>query len=235
MNPNHPGEDITTPPLPELPKVSASFNSEGKRPTNAKEWEFYNELHNFYNENFTAIPRSFVSDGHFRKSFESNIFNINNEQESFEASVVVNEVTYLNLSIQSLVTNWDLFGVQATEVQKEVEIPTETLEEQQEVQVTKACDNLITVVGEIEFQLGVNSLLGHNYSTAVSHFKLGASHDHPGALFNLGLCYEQGLGVNKDMKMVSFFLIFSILNELVLLLLLVGESSTSCVICGFPK
>jgi TPR repeat protein len=73
------------------------------------------------------------------------------------------------------------------------------------LQVNKACENLINVVGEIEFELGVNSLLAHNYLTAVSHFKLGASHDHPGAMFNLGLCYEQGFGVNKDMKMVSFF------------------------------
>lgn len=38
---------------------------------------------------------------------------------------------------------------------------------------------------------------------AVSHFKLAASHQHPGATYNLGLCYELGVGVQKNFKRAS--------------------------------
>lgn len=35
---------------------------------------------------------------------------------------------------------------------------------------------------------------------AVSHFKLAHGHRHAGATFNLGLCYECGVGVEKDLR-----------------------------------
>jgi hypothetical protein len=184
-------EDIITPPLPELPNVAApSFNSEpAKKPTNAQAWEFYNELHNFYNENFSSIPRSFASDGHFGRSFESTVFKINNDHETVDECAVVTEDRTADV----------VANVQGKD---ETDDCAETDQQQiDDAQVEKACDNLLNAIGEIEFQLGVNSLLGRNYWTAVSHFKLGTTHEHAGATFNLGLCYEQGLGVKRDLSM----------------------------------
>ncbi|XP_053695341.1 DAP3-binding cell death enhancer 1-like [Sabethes cyaneus] len=64
--------------------------------------------------------------------------------------------------------------------------------------VESAMQNLVSVIGEIEYQLGVQNLEVGDYSTAVSHLKLGTSHQHAGAAFNLGICYEQGFGVKKS-------------------------------------
>lgn len=64
-----------------------------------------------------------------------------------------------------------------------------------------AAKTLLTVLGDIEYQLGVQNIKAGQYETAVSHLKLGTSHSNSGATFNLGLCYEQGLGVSKDLKM----------------------------------
>lgn len=36
--------------------------------------------------------------------------------------------------------------------------------------------------------------------TAVSHLKSATTHRHPEATFNLGVCYELGVGVEKSMK-----------------------------------
>lgn len=64
-----------------------------------------------------------------------------------------------------------------------------------------AAKTLLMVLGDIEYQLGVQNIKAGQYETAVSHLKLGTSHSNSGATFNLGLCYEQGLGVSKDLKM----------------------------------
>ncbi|XP_055547074.1 DAP3-binding cell death enhancer 1-like [Wyeomyia smithii] len=66
--------------------------------------------------------------------------------------------------------------------------------------VESALENLVSVIGEIEYQLGVQNLEHGDYSTAVSHLKLGTSHQHAGAAFNLGICYEQGFGVKKNAR-----------------------------------
>lgn len=59
------------------------------------------------------------------------------------------------------------------------------------------------MLGDIEFEMGVQNINAGHYETAVSHLKLATSHNHAGATFNLGLCYEQGLGVEKDMKIAQ--------------------------------
>lgn len=66
--------------------------------------------------------------------------------------------------------------------------------------VESAMENLMSVIGEIEYQLGVENLEIGDYATAVSHLKLGTSHQHAGAAFNLGICYEQGFGVKKSAR-----------------------------------
>lgn len=65
--------------------------------------------------------------------------------------------------------------------------------------VEEAVNDLLSVLGEIEFQLGVKSINLGDFETAVSHLKLATSHHHAGATFNLGICFEQGLGIKQDM------------------------------------
>jgi hypothetical protein len=74
--------------------------------------------------------------------------------------------------------------------------------------VDSAYDNLMRVLGEIEYQMGIQNLAVENYATAVSHLKLATSHHHPAATFNLALCYERGMGVDKDLQMVSYTFFF---------------------------
>lgn len=72
--------------------------------------------------------------------------------------------------------------------------------EPQSPTVESAMENLMAVIGEIEYQLGVQNLEVGDYATAVSHLKLGTSHQHAGAAFNLGICFEQGFGVKKNAR-----------------------------------
>uniref|UniRef100_A0A2M4AAD2 Putative extracellular protein sel-1 n=1 Tax=Anopheles triannulatus TaxID=58253 RepID=A0A2M4AAD2_9DIPT len=67
--------------------------------------------------------------------------------------------------------------------------------------IESAVGNLLNVLGEIEYHLGCQNLEQGEYSAAVSHLKLGTSHQHAGAAFNLGVCYEQGYGLPKDLRM----------------------------------
>lgn len=84
----------------------------------------------------------------------------------------------------------------------------EHLPEPETPTVESAMENLVSVIGEIEYQLGVDNLEIGDYTTAVSHLKLGTSHQHAGAAFNLGICYEQGFGVKKSARvaMECFYL-----------------------------
>lgn len=81
------------------------------------------------------------------------------------------------------------------------DVPTKPVEQPETVE--GAFKHLVSVLGEIEYQLGCRNLELGEYASAVSHLKLGTSHQHAGAAFNLGICYEQGYGIPKDMAMVS--------------------------------
>lgn len=61
-----------------------------------------------------------------------------------------------------------------------------------------AVQDLLKVIGDIEFQLGVQHMHDERFAHAATHFKLGTGHQHAGATFNLGLCYELGLGVERS-------------------------------------
>lgn len=75
-----------------------------------------------------------------------------------------------------------------------------TPEEKQEIAIDNAIRQLAHIVGELEFQMGLESVLAGEYKEAFEHFKLSTHHDHPGGIFNLALCYEQGVGVKRNMK-----------------------------------
>ncbi|KAG4075413.1 hypothetical protein HA402_015066 [Bradysia odoriphaga] len=64
-----------------------------------------------------------------------------------------------------------------------------------------AVQNLLHILGDIEFQLGVANIQSDRFDLAVSHFKLATSHSHASAAYNLGVCYEEGIGIEKNAKM----------------------------------
>lgn len=70
----------------------------------------------------------------------------------------------------------------------------------QRTEVSLAVDHLIATLGSIEFRLGMENLRAEEYKDAIPHLKLATTHRHPEATFNLGVCYETGVGVEKDMR-----------------------------------
>jgi Sel1 repeat len=96
--------------------------------------------------------------------------------------------------------------LQGPELEEVVAEPHErvAVEESQQlpdpILVASAVQNLLSVLGEMEFEMGVQNILTGNYGVAVEQLKQGAFHHHAGATFNLGLCFEQGLGCVKSME-----------------------------------
>ena len=83
---------------------------------------------------------------------------------------------------------------------KETNQQEQTPEEKEDSAIDAVISQLAKIVGELEFQMGVESVMTENYDEAVDHFRLSSNHNHPGGIFNLALCYEQGVGVKKNMK-----------------------------------
>ncbi|XP_012538676.2 uncharacterized protein LOC105837987 [Monomorium pharaonis] len=54
------------------------------------------------------------------------------------------------------------------------------------------------VVGEYELRFGIKALKEKRYEDALTHFSAGAKLSSPGSMFNLGLCYELGIGTLVD-------------------------------------
>ncbi|XP_059607761.1 uncharacterized protein LOC132255666 [Phlebotomus argentipes] len=66
--------------------------------------------------------------------------------------------------------------------------------------IRDAAQNLKSLIGDTHFHFAVQSVKESNFEEAVFHFRLATVHRHPSATFNLGLCYERGLGVKKDLR-----------------------------------
>lgn len=60
-----------------------------------------------------------------------------------------------------------------------------------------------STVGHWEFKLGVQSLKQKRPEVAISHFTLASVHNHPEATYNLGICYEKGIGTNVNLKIAK--------------------------------
>jgi len=58
------------------------------------------------------------------------------------------------------------------------------------------------VVGEYELHYGIKALKQKRYKDAFMHFSAGANLSSPGSMFNLGICYELGIGTLADQKKV---------------------------------
>lgn len=55
-------------------------------------------------------------------------------------------------------------------------------------------------MANIEFRLAKQNFRANEPKLAVEHLKLATTHRHPNATFNLGVCYETGTGIEKNMK-----------------------------------
>ncbi|KAL7039075.1 hypothetical protein ACKWTF_009791 [Chironomus riparius] len=66
--------------------------------------------------------------------------------------------------------------------------------------INEIMTNLSEMIGELEFQMGVESALHGDYKEAVEHFRMSSSSNNASACYNLALLYEQGLGVKKDLE-----------------------------------
>uniref|UniRef100_A0A6B2EBC4 Putative extracellular protein sel-1 n=1 Tax=Phlebotomus kandelakii TaxID=1109342 RepID=A0A6B2EBC4_9DIPT len=66
--------------------------------------------------------------------------------------------------------------------------------------IRDAAENLKGLIGDTHFHFAVQSLNGSNFEEAVFHFRLATVHRHASGTFNLGLCYERGLGVKRDLR-----------------------------------
>lgn len=66
--------------------------------------------------------------------------------------------------------------------------------------INAAVAELIKTLGHTEFQLGIQNVAANELHSAVAHFKSAAVHHHSGGIFNLGVCYELGVGVSKNKK-----------------------------------
>jgi TPR repeat protein len=72
--------------------------------------------------------------------------------------------------------------------------------DEEDAAIDSAIRELAHIVGELEFQMGIDSVMTGNFNEAADHFKLSTNHNHPGGIFNLAICYEQGTGVKKNLK-----------------------------------
>lgn len=69
-----------------------------------------------------------------------------------------------------------------------------------DLSVEAAIHHLNKTLGHIEFTLGLQNIQADDHKMAATHFKSATSHHHAGATFNLGVCYELGIGVEINLK-----------------------------------
>lgn len=66
--------------------------------------------------------------------------------------------------------------------------------------ISAAAAELLKTFGHTEFQLGLQNVAADELHSAAAHFRSAAVHQHPAGIFNLGVCYELGMGVPKNLK-----------------------------------
>lgn len=155
-------------------KSGGRFNKSAPTSTRTVEDEFTDFKH-FVDPGYKQYERFFENRGEFSSPNGTNVHNVSND-----ATSEVKVVQYSNDS----------------------QSPTkeESVEEKEDAAIDNAIRQLAQIVGELEFQMGLDSVIAEDFNSAVDHFKLSSSHNHPGGIFNLALCYEQGVGVKRNMK-----------------------------------
>ena len=59
------------------------------------------------------------------------------------------------------------------------------------------------VMREIDHRIGMACMQLGKHKEAMTHFQKAVELDYAPAAFNLGLCYETGVGTTQDLKLVS--------------------------------
>lgn len=159
--------------IPSLPKLECPFKRANLHRDRSTEPKIFKELSE--DEFIQLVDPGYKQHETFYGNFERR-----NSQDVQNVSNAINndKIQYLDDSVQ-----------------KEL-----TAEEKQEAAIDGAIKELAHIVGELEFQMGLESVLAEDYDGAVDHFTLSSNHNHAGGAFNLGLCYEQGVGVKRNMK-----------------------------------
>lgn len=175
--------------FPKCPRTKAFCPAKTKQSKKERTWNFKDELRSIQqDELFDPRDPGFL-DKRFKKLYEDNeqIFNISNDTN--ESQTPLNDEHQFYVIEEKL---QQILEQSEDQEQDNLSAPSDTIE--------NAFQNLLDVIGEIEFQMGLQNVLAGNYETAASHFKLSTCHQNIKATFNLGLLYENGLGVKKDMK-----------------------------------
>ena len=175
--------------VPSLPRLGCPFKrSKRENKINSQYRTVDDEFNDF---------KHFVDPGYnqYEKYFQnykstSNLYNVNNTKETTAQNTQV-----------------DTFDKQFVEPQEKTleqknvsEEKSQSTEDNEYAAIDEAIRSLAFIVGELEFEMGVESFLAMDYEEAVNHFKLSTHHNHTGGIFNLALCYEQGIGVEKNLK-----------------------------------
>jgi TPR repeat protein len=149
-----------------------------KTPSQRTVEEEFKEFKHFVDPEYQKFESFFEHRRGSESSSSANAYNVNNDTK--------------NQSVQ--------IKSQHEKTQGDVKAPTQTSEEKDNAAIDEAIRQLAHIVGELEFQMGIESAMTGHYNDAFTHFKLSTSHNHPGGVFNLALCYEQGVGVKRNMK-----------------------------------
>lgn len=178
-----------------LPRFECPFSKEKRDADRQKRVE--NEFKDFQHKSFfTRSP------GFFEKRFEkfyetedikndnnnstTNLYNVNNDNKKSET--LIQNDHQIKEEKQAEITSTD------------VPLAAELNEDEKDAIIDEAIHKMSQMVGQMEFELGIEKIMSGDFASAAEHFKLSYSHNHPGGIFNLALCYEQGLGVRKNMN-----------------------------------
>lgn len=67
-------------------------------------------------------------------------------------------------------------------------------------------------MGELELNFGSQAVEEERYEDAIEHFSAGAKLSSAGSMFNLGLCYELGLGTSMNYAKVGLSKLYLFYN-----------------------
>lgn len=174
--------------MPIFPKLECPFNKTGKNEVAQKEQKqrtLDDEFKDFKHlvdpgykqyEQFFDSGRKFSSGATNNNNNYNDVYNVSNDNSS------------------------DQVSPKTQNVQNEEKFVEKSAEEREDEAIDGVISQLARIVGELEFQMGLDSILAGRYDEAVQHFTLSTRHNHPGGVFNLALCYEQGMGVKRNMK-----------------------------------
>lgn len=139
-------------------------------------------------------PKPLVTEEHMSYSFD-NTTPVDDQEELFDLSKFI-------IKVAEEEKNYGSSYTQNPQQQKK----SEQRQQHQTVfsnkqTINDAARELQKTLGQIEFELGVKAAGLGDYTQSVSHFKLATAHEHSGATFNLGICFEQGIGIKQDMNL----------------------------------